>query len=361
MKKGFLVYVAIGSKYDPLLLDYSNHAKKSLSNFESVLITDHPARYRDFQGKIIHYSRSNRISKTMKTLVKKRPELTSYSKGYWFLTFERLLALEQLVDLMSEDDFLIHLESDVLTLMTSKFVDHLCENETHWAFAPFANNLASAAFVYVPNLGALVSGLDKLHILASEKEHFQTWSIDMELMRDYMETGDVRILPSEVNLDHEKNILPYQNQFDVEKQRYLFDSGDLGAYLFGRNSVYSKGKVGAGHRYEHIKWPIQESFWILRSDALNQHLILSMQIQEIDFDIPYLHIVSKLNLVKDEYLLLKQLFPLDTSINIISFPQSGIQVQSRHSKLDSFRVRVRLKLRFLIRECLNMIKPKNIG
>lgn len=343
------------------MLDYSNHAKKSLSNLECVLITDHPQHYRDFQGKVIRYSKNYQISKTIKTLAKKRPELTAYSKGYWFLTFERLLALEQLVDLMGEDDFLIHLESDVLTLMTNTFVDYLCEDETHWAFAPFANNLASAAFVYVPNSRVLVSGLDKLHILASEKEHFQTWSIDMELMRDYMETGDVRILPSKVNLELEKKMFPNQNQSDMKKRRYLFDGGDLGVYLFGRNSVYSKGKVDAGHRYEHIEWPIQESFWTLRSEAPNEHLGLSMQIQDIDFEIPYLHIISKLNLVKDEYLLLKELFPLETSISKINFPQSGIQVPTRHAKRDFLKVRVGLKLKFLIRECLNMIKPKNIG
>jgi hypothetical protein len=362
-----LVYVQLGNNRDELLLDNANFAKLSLHKTRMLLITDKPNYYQAFPGEIIAYARSCRIEETMTKLKAIRNELVGYAMDYWFLTFERILALEQVMEIVNEEESIIHLESDVLPLMTSRELEMFIKNRRGWQFGRFSSNLASAGFIFIENIHELQIGLGKLHEIARAKKEYLTWSIDMEIMANFLDLG----LGIELVTQPEPNPkfvsqteLPIAHSRDLRKlnKRYLFDSGDLGVYLFGRNSVNSSGVIRSGFTYEHIDWPIESSFWLflLTEENASQALALFVFIQGSIYRVPFLHVVSKLNLVGNNCDLLRQLVPINAWFDRASFPSEGIPIASRHRAIDQFKVVNKLRFRRLIRMMQNLMHPKRI-
>ena len=344
--KPIFVYVSLGKNKDELLMPFSTFANTNCPTARNILITDSPRKYKDFNGKVIRYFQTDRIAETMEALRRKKPFLKGIAGDYWFYTFERLLALQLLEGEVDSTASIIHLESDILSFIDEGLIETLYENYPKPAILRWGN-YANAGVLFCRNIIDLSCFVDALHKIARDIILTNSWTIDMQILNYMLESSSVSELPTPRGESDGKLIL--SNDIWYREMRVICDSLDLGVYLFGRNSVYSGGKIERGYTYDHLSWHIAKSRWMFQDSFTERKIFraIIMKYQHEEFWIPFLHINSKVNLVVNDLNLMKKLFPPNEWTGSMRFPQNGIHVASVHkiSKLVQFWFRVLNKIR----------------
>ncbi len=327
-----LVFVALGKNFDNLLVDFSQFASNNLPNAKCILITDTPRRYEEFCGFVIEYRRSIEIDKTISHLQTKRPELSEVAGGFWFLTLERLLALSTLQNIVEPDVTVIHLENDILSFISEETLTVLQRSITKVAFLRW-HILANAGILFSPSNLLLQQFILKLHDLALRPQKFESWTMDMQILKNALVENYAEELPTVSGVSQEGRLI-LSSDIYLHGRRLICDSGDLGIYLFGRNSVYSKGRIRSGYRYPHINWPIELAQWRINwvDGKLEKTSNLLLKFNGEEFVIPFLHIASKINLVENSFVKLRSLLRLNEWVSCATFPSQGLKSPTIHRK-----------------------------
>ena len=319
-------------------MDFSEFATRQSSEFTKILITNRPELYSEFRGKVIKYRRSDETHEVMRKLKKDRPYLSGIAGDYWFLTFERLLALELLCGLIPPTTPILHLENDMLSFVTKEMIDLWTSKFSKVGILRWSN-YANAGALFAPNLESIMEFCGTLKKTATTKVLSESWTIDMQFLRMLLDESIVTEFPTVSEIDG-LGKLKLTSDLIHESSRMICDSGDLGVFLFGRNSVYSNGIISQGFRYEHINWPIEDALWKLDYNLSNSEtpLKMFMKLGEEVFHLPFIHVASKVNLAAANNLLLKELIPPNGWIKEVKFPKQGIPIESIHK----LRLRQRL-------------------
>lgn len=327
-----LVFVALGKNFDHLLVDFSQFASNNLPNAKCILITDTPRRYEEFCGFVIEYSRPIEIQKTISHLHTKRPELSEVAGGFWFLTLERLLALSTLQSIIEPDVMVIHLENDVLSFISEETLAVLQASISKVAFLRW-HMLANAGILFSPSNLLLQQFILRLHDLALRPQKFDSWTMDMQILKNALVENYAEELPTVSGMNQEGRLI-LSSDIYLHGRRLICDSGDLGIYLFGRNSVYSRGRIKSGYRYPHINWPIELAQWRINwvDGKLEKTSNLLLKFNGEEFVVPFLHIASKINLVESSFVKLTSLFRLNEWVNGATFPSQGLKSPTIHQK-----------------------------
>ena len=327
-----LVFVALGKNFDHLLIDFSQFASINLPNAKCILITDTPKRYEKFCGFVIEYSRPIEIQKTISHLQTKRPELSEVAGGFWFLTLERLLALSTLKNIVEPEVMVLHLENDILSFISEETLVVLQKSISKVAYLRW-HMLANAGILFSPSNLLLQKFILKLHDLALRPQQFDSWTMDMQILKNALVENYAEELPTVSGMNQEGRLI-LSSDIYLHGRRLICDSGDLGIYLFGRNSVYSKGRIRSGYRYPHIDWPIELAQWRInwvdRERVKTSNLLLKFNGEE--FVLPFLHIASKINLVENSFFKLRSLLGLNEWVHGVTFPHRGLKTPTIHRK-----------------------------
>jgi len=262
----------------------------------------------------------------MQSVEQRRKSLKFKAKGYWFKTFERLLALETLLNENQVSFPIVHLENDILFFGSQEQVHWLGSNLRNSTAVRWANQ-GNCGFLFIPTREALGEFLSNLHIEAKKQALENSWSIDIPIIGRLLDSGQLDSLQTK----------PIINQREIplvcDEKTILGDSSDIGTYLFGLNPVYTDGIVAGGHRYDHVDWEINRTEWRLSLSSNPPYSYrLEMKLDNKYFDILFLHINSKLNLAKHGALLLRNAFPLNHWMKEPFFPSKGFRIESIHKE-----------------------------
>jgi len=327
-----LVYVVLGKNYDELLNPYSDFASVNLKHAQRVLVTDNPKVYQDFQGDIVLYRRSERTRKTMDILKNSKPNLVGKAGDYWFLTFERLLALQAITEAYPSSTPVLHLEGDILSFINLGIFDlfrSAFQNATILRWREYAN----AGVAYFPNCKEIDFFVENLHREVELGGLSDSWTIDMQILRSLLDKGLVSEFPTVIQEGTNGQII-LSSDHVYKNARIVCDSLDLGVYLLGRNSVYSKGIVSRGYRYEHIPWRVEETWWMLEENVLNDKVVLNFKMKFLneEFFVPFIHVNSKINLLGNGISTLAEFFPVNQWVTNANFPKKGVRSPSVHKE-----------------------------
>lgn len=289
-------------------------AKHYLSEAELVLITDQLHLWQDFPGKVIEYKRIHR-SAEFQRFVRRNRELEGMAGGYWLYTLERLFALRLLASTSTPGVPIIHLESDVYSLLDSDALALLSKKINKTSVPRFSKTRGIASIVFSPNSEQLIADLLVLeNILIRDKGLYN----DMDLLGAGLNQGVLTELPT----IPEKSI-----------DGLIFDAAAIGQYLFGIDPLHTNGGINTGYINPDYDFDIQEGDF---SAIPNQHssddyrLIWRVDYQSIR--ILNLHIHSKLKppLVR----------PTDSIWNqVISSANTGISVSLGSGIRDEIHVK----------------------
>lgn len=347
--KPSIVYVSIGKQIDTQLVDHAIFAHIQLKECNFYLITDKVNSYRKFPGHVISYEQSIRSRKTMNKLFKSKGILKYKARGYWFKTFERLLALD-IVLRESEISYpVIHIENDILFFGNYR---HLCTLSRHISKATAVrwSTMGNCGMLYLPDINSLSGFLDKLHAEALVESLNDSWSIDQPIIGRLLDQQSLDFLPGILNTSKKPSNTFADKIISFGDCRLIGDSGDLGTYLFGRNAIYSGGVITSGYVHKHIMWPIDQSKWLLTVGEDGESFRLQMSLEDEIFEVLFLHISSKINLAKGGGRELLNFMPPGEWLDRPIFPEGGYLVNSVHK--DSYhskalQVLLKIKSKFL--------------
>jgi hypothetical protein len=113
-----IVFVQLGNNPAPTLNLFAKQAQDSYSSACVVLLTDNKKKHKDFPGKIIEIE----TSKLFSDLNSEDKKLHKRMGGYWLHTLNRLFVLRNLEEHFPKNTKIIHLESDVLSLINDNVI-----------------------------------------------------------------------------------------------------------------------------------------------------------------------------------------------------------------------------------------------
>lgn len=277
-----ICYVHLGDSPSPTLIDYANISISHLKDAKAYLVTDTSKNWKKFPGEIIQYHKNDR-NHFVKSLCRRFPELTSIANGYWISTIERLFALEKLKNVLSKDDIVIHLESDVISFLRNKHLKLFRERQIDVACPRISEDIGIGSLIYARNIDSLILSLDKT---ARNFKIGLQWRSDMEFLALAQKMNFIENLPIEIS-DAWKS--------KIESNRYfIFDGAAIGQFLLGRDSIHSNSRIINGYINPHFKSRITEFKWQLSDEKENPSLIIKYKKKV--YEVLCLHVHSKIKI-----------------------------------------------------------------
>lgn len=272
-----IVYVQLGDNSSKTLTRFANNALKGLIEPKLILLTDIPEKWADFPGEIVDIS-NYRLAQGYVKFEKANKELKGVAGGYWLNTLKRLFVLEALVNHSEIDEDIVHLESDVFSLLTTEMVEALRTNIQTVAVPRFSSNRGIASLLYLRNKKALASLIEKLSAILEENPDIRD---DMELLGFALNQYQVQELPT----------LP-KDAWHYHDRKLIFDGAAYGQYIFGQDPFHTNGYIVSGYKNPNFSFDPELAFWDITSSRGESFLTMKFQ-QEI-FTLANLHIHSKM-------------------------------------------------------------------
>jgi hypothetical protein len=255
-----ITFVHLGRNNAPTLLNMALVAQENNEFAELYLITDAPELWTSFPGTLVSYSIAERSEKFHK-FIKRNKELEGISGGYWLYTTERLFALRALKSVIHDDISVIHIESDVFSMLTSQVLNYLTSNFSKTAIPRYSQTRGIASVLFSPNLHVLLNDLDNLETLLFENSRINN---DMDLLGLALETKTLDELPSAVRVVDKK--------FSNQQDQFLFDGLAIGQYLLGQDPLHTNGDILTGFVNPDFGFDLRSGMFEICTDNRNGHL-----------------------------------------------------------------------------------------
>lgn len=273
----YFVFVQLGENPAPILIDMAGSALCALPGSEAVLITDFPENWKDFPGIRIQYSTSDRSSTFLK-FIRKNRELLRISGGYWLFTLERILSLQIASRTLHAGVPIIHLESDVFSMIDSDVLNYLVNEHKCSAVPRYSELQGIASIIFSPSISQLCSDINKLEELLALNHFIDN---DMALLGEALNSGVFGQLPSSpIETSKDKGI--------------LFDGAAYGQLIFGQDPLHNGGIRKSGYMNPSFNINLKEVKFELTEDSSNRST-LSIRWRGNSYRLANLHIHSKEN------------------------------------------------------------------
>jgi hypothetical protein len=277
-----IVFVQLGKNPSPSLSSMALSAKRGVRNIRIFLITDFPDYWRDFPGEIIEYQNKHR-DEFISKFIKKYPELNSIAGGYWLYTLERLFALKRIYEVIPSTENFVHLESDVLSLLSDTDFDLLAEKVKRVACPRFSEERGIASVLFVPNEKDFERTLNSFTQILNEAN---PPSNDMDLLGICLNKGIIDELPSTPGAAWE----------DFQGQRVVFDGAAYGQYLFGQDPFHTNGRRISGFQNPYFEISMQQTNWRIEKSETQESSSLFFTKGGLSYRVLNLHIHCKISL-----------------------------------------------------------------
>ncbi len=269
-----VAFVHLGPNPAPTLIAFAAQAQSHLTDSSLFLITDHPSAWsEEFPGHVLAYDNRHR-REIFESLAFRFPVLAQQAGGYAIRTLERLFALERLSGETSEQDDILHFESDVISFVGPEIREILRERCDRTAVPTVSDTKGCASILYAPNLPTLRGSLDDVEQLIPSDG---SWLSDMQLLSLAIRAGNWQELPT-----HPKNAWPIElpNGIPTVENRLLFDAAAIGLYLFGLDPLHTSGVRASGHQHPDFPFDLPSWQWTLRADPSQTHALVGAQLNE---------------------------------------------------------------------------------
>jgi hypothetical protein len=276
-----IVFVQLGKNPAPTLNLFAKQAQDCYLSASVILLTDNRKRHKGFPGSVIEIETKDLFS----NLKSEDKKLHKRMGGYWLHTLNRLFVLRYLKDHFPENSRIIHLESDVLSLISDPIGNAIWAKFEGVGVPRFSKDSGIASILIASELERLVKALDSLAIIAKETSvelddmHLLGIGLDQEILKD-------------LNLESIKYVDP-ELQREVE---LYFDGLAAGQYLYGCNMVHSKGFIKSGYEQSNSPILFARAKWNIPRWHHESELTLDFSYNEIDYRVANLHIHSKLKI-----------------------------------------------------------------
>jgi hypothetical protein len=205
--------------------------------------------------------------------------------GYWLHTLNRLFVLRNLEEHFPKNTRIIHLESDVLSLISDPIGNAIWAKFDGVGVPRFSKDSGIASILISSNLEQLIKALDSLEKIAKNSTvelddmHLLGIGLNQEILKD-------------LNLESIKYVDP-ELQREVE---IYFDGLAAGQYLYGCNRVHSRGFIKSGYEQSNSPILFARAKWNMPRWRRESELTLDFKYNEIDYRVANLHIHSKLKI-----------------------------------------------------------------
>lgn len=271
----YFVFVQLGENPAPILIDMAGSALCALQGSEAVLITDFPENWKDFPGIRIQYSTSDRSS-TFLTFIGRNRELLRISGGYWLFTLERILSLQVASRSLHADVPIIHLESDVFSVIDEDVLKYLVNEHKCSAVPRYSKSQGIASIIFSPSISQLCSDVNKLEELLALNHFIDN---DMTLLGEALNSGVLGQLPSSpIETSKDKGI--------------LFDGAAYGQLVFGQDPLHNGGIRKSGYMNPSFNINLNEVKFEITENSSNRST-LSVRWRGNSYRLANLHIHSK--------------------------------------------------------------------
>jgi hypothetical protein len=281
MKKlpsAYFIFVQLGENPAPILNDMANFALSNLPRSEAILVTDNPALWKDFPGIKIQYSSSDR-SDIFLEFIKRNRELSRISGGYWLFTLERILSLKVAAKSLSANVPVVHLESDVFSMLDEDVLEYLINEHERSAVPRYSETQGIASIMFSPSISQLCSDVKELEKLLTLNQFIDN---DMTLLGEALNTGAFDQLPS--------------SPIDAPRHKAIvFDGAAYGQFIFGQDPLHNNGFRKSGYINPSFKVNLQEVKFELSNNSSNGSII-SVHWNGSSYRLVNLHIHSKENI-----------------------------------------------------------------
>jgi hypothetical protein len=275
LPSAYFIFVQLGENPAPILNDMANFALNNLPRSEAILVTDYPALWKDFPGVKIQYSSSDR-SDTFLEFIKRNRELSRISGGYWLFTLERILSLQVAEKSISSNVPIIHLESDVFSMLDEDVLEYLICTHERSAVPRYSESQGIASIIFSPSISQLCSDVKELEKLLTQNHFIDN---DMALLGEALNTGAFDQLPS--------------SPIDASRHKaLLFDGAAYGQILFGQDPLHNNGYRKTGYINPNFSIDLQEVKFEL-SKKSSSDSIISVHWNGSSYRLVNLHIHSK--------------------------------------------------------------------
>lgn len=284
-----IAFVHLGRNIAPTLLHMANIAQQNNQFAELYLITDEPELWAHFPGTLINYSVAERTKKFDK-FIERNKELKSISGGYWLYTTERLFALRVLRSVIQDDTPIIHIESDVFSMLTPQILQFLTSNYSRSAIPRYSHTRGIASILFSPNLKVLLQDLENLENLLYENSKINN---DMDLLGLALQHKILDELPSTVR--------EVAGDATNQRNQILFDGLAVGQYLLGQDPLHTNGNILTGFVNPDFGYDLRSGNFEMSTHNHCGYLLYSNH--HTRFTLANLHVHSKLlppNIIVDQ-------------------------------------------------------------
>jgi hypothetical protein len=278
MKKSpsaYFIFVQLGENPAPILNDMARFALSNLPGSEAILVADFPEIWKDFPGTIIQYMTSDR-SITFRRFISRNRELLRISGGYWLFTLERILSLKVASKSLSSNVPIVHLESDVFSMIDEEVLKYLVSEHKRSAVPRYSESQGIASIIFSPSISQICSDVNELEKLLELNPKV---SNDMSLLGEALKTGTFEQLPSS----------PIEAS---SRSAILFDGAAYGHLIFGPDPLHNNGIRKSGYINPNFNFNLTEVKFELDKEVGNHPRIL-VQWKESIYRLANLHIHSK--------------------------------------------------------------------
>lgn len=273
------VYVHIGANKPNVLVHYPGLVKIFYPEAHLVLLTDNPKSWQDFPGDVVD------IKSNLRTLVPIWSRLVHYDRfnvanGYWKKTLFRFFILAEIskLGILRPEEFVFHIESDVLVMPCSQTLDAIKANIEATSVVQLSPEVTIGAIVASPSAEHLSKSMKGLkEIFLSTK----TWKNDMEILHQGIREFVVEPLNG-INLH--------------TNQTLMFDGWPFGQYLFGKDPIHLDGISRGGYVSPYSPTDLATGRWSIQpcnSKSKKSHHHLHYQTSEGLLQLFNLHMHSK--------------------------------------------------------------------
>ena len=276
-----VVFVQLGENPAPTLLNMAKVAKSYLPKSRLILVTDLPEKWRNFPGEVFNYGFDSR-SEVLKALVKRHAELNGIAGGYWLYTLERIFVLKSLADMISQDEAILHFESDVFSFVDEALLSELIKKIGKTAVPRYSEARGIGSILFSPSLDRLLKDLDSLESLLTENPKLDN---DMDLLGIALNRGILAELPSRI-----EKISP---KAGAGVPTSIYDGFALGQYLFGRDPLHTGGRKVTGYKNPDFDFNFNDCHFELRLNSQGERNDLYLVTGSDIFRIANLHLHSK--------------------------------------------------------------------
>jgi hypothetical protein len=273
-----IVYVQLGGNPSKTLLPFSQLSLEPLKDAINILLTDKPDMWTDFPGELVDISKFP-LSPGYLNFEKRNRELQKIAGGYWLNTIKRIFVLEALSLSFSNWTEIIHLESDVYSLLTEDIAECLRCNISTAGIPRFSKERGIASLMYIRSSKSLNLLISQLSELLTQNENIRD---DMELLGLALNLGILKELPS----------LPKDAWF-WRGQKYLFDGAAFGQYLFGQDPFHTNGEIITGFKNPDFPIDISLGRWEILGDKNSNQSSLEFAYLNDNYKLANLHVHSK--------------------------------------------------------------------